>query len=76
MGRKYEYATTTAKVDAGKAAQLLPNPPIGDGWEMCSSNVVPSTPRREYHEDEDDREFCKIVATIRVIWFWKREVSQ
>lgn len=75
MGRKYEYATTTAAIDATKAARLVPVPPRGDDWEMCGSNIVPSTPRCEYYEDEG-REVCKTYAVLSVIWFWKREVTK
>jgi hypothetical protein len=75
MSRRYEYATTTAEIDADDAAQLWPNPPDGEGWEMCSSNVVPSEPRREYYESEG-REYCTRFAVIRALWFWKREVTK
>jgi hypothetical protein len=77
MSRCYEYATTTAEIDASKAAELWPNPPAGDGWEMCNSNVVPGPPRREWYADEDTgNDYCKTFSTIRVVWFWKREVTK
>lgn len=75
MGRKYEYATTTATSDATKVAQLVPAQPRGDGWEMCGSSAMQGATRLEHVED-DEGDYTFRYATVRVLWFWKREVSK